>query len=124
MKSFLSMGLCGLASMVSLSMVAVADDADAGRKVAIEHCSRCHVIGDYNPRGGIDSTPSFQGLAKFDDYDVRFQTFYGRRPHPVFVRMEGVEDRTSPQLGAAAFDITDEQLDDILAFVETLRNQD
>ncbi len=32
-------------------------DAVAGRKVAIDNCSRCHVVGDYNPMGGIDSTP-------------------------------------------------------------------
>ncbi len=33
-------------------------DREAGRKMSLEHCARCHVIGDFNPFGGIGSTPS------------------------------------------------------------------
>ena len=40
--------------------------------------------------GGIGSTPSFQLLANsFPDYKDRFETFNARRPHPVFVIIEG-----------------------------------
>ena len=39
-------------------------DAEAGRKISETHCARCHVVGDFNPMGGIGSTPSFQLLAK------------------------------------------------------------
>ncbi len=34
--------------------------SEAGRKIAETHCARCHVVGDFNPMGGIGSTPSFQ----------------------------------------------------------------
>lgn len=65
-------------------------DPNAGRMVARQHCARCHVIGDFNPYGGIGSTPSFQLLARRSDWLERFQTFYERRPHPVFVRVPDV----------------------------------
>ena len=41
---------------------------EKGRKIATTHCARCHVVGDFNPSGGIGSTPSFQLLAKRGDY--------------------------------------------------------
>ena len=78
--------------VIGLPDGAAADDGDgdatAGRKLAAEHCTRCHVVGDINPRGGIDSTPKFERLAKFDDYHDRFRTFYVRRPHPMFVQID------------------------------------
>jgi hypothetical protein len=57
-------------------------DIKAGRKIAITHCARCHVIGSYNRFGGIDSTPPFQMLAKRADMAERLTTFYARCPHP------------------------------------------
>ncbi len=57
-------------------------DADAGRRLATTHCARCHVVGDHNKLGGIGSTPSFQLLARRDDYRERFETFYARRSPP------------------------------------------
>ena len=75
-------------------------DPDAGRKVSVAHCSRCHVVGDHNPYGGINSTPSFQLLAKRKDWMERFQTFYERRPHPVFIRVPDVPRWTSLPAGA------------------------
>ena len=38
-------------------------NAARGKTVAERHCARCHVVGDFNPYGGIGSTPSFQLLA-------------------------------------------------------------
>jgi mono/diheme cytochrome c family protein len=96
-------------------------DPREGRKVARVHCTRCHVVGDINPMGGIGSTPSFQYLVKRDDYIERFSTFYARRPHPVFTRIEGIEPWTDQPSHIATFEITPQQVDDILAFVETLR---
>ena len=61
---------------------ALADgDVKAGRRIAIEHCARCHVIGSYNRFGGIDSTPSFQMLARRADMADRVRTFYARGAH-------------------------------------------
>jgi hypothetical protein len=54
------------------------------------------------------------------DYLERFQTFYDRRPHPVFVRIPGIP-RWSNQPGyASEFTITLEQVEDIVAFIKTL----
>jgi len=100
-----------------------AADARRGQKIAEQHCSRCHVVGDYNPTGGISSTPSFQLLVKRrPDYRERFETFYARRPHPAFVIIEGIE-RLMPELPVNAEPITLPlaAVEDILAFVETLK---
>ena len=96
-------------------------DAEAGRKIAETHCARCHVIGDFNPMGGIGSTPSFQLLAKRDDRLERFGTFFERRPHPVFVRVPGVARWTELPSHVTEFTVTPANIDDIIAFVETLR---
>ena len=98
---------------------ALAGDAAKGRQLSIERCARCHVIGDYNRTGGLDSTPSFQWLKRMADYRERLLTFFARPPHPVFVRVPGVEQPGGTAY-ATVFEITPEQIEDILAFVETL----
>lgn len=96
-------------------------DREKGRNIAIKHCSRCHVVGDHNPYGGIGSTPSFQLLAKREDYLERFQTFYERRPHPVYVRVPGVPKWTELPSHVEEFTVNVEDIENIIAFVETLR---
>ena len=98
-----------------------AGDAAAGRKLALQHCARCHVVGDHNPYGGIGSTPSFQWLAKRADYLERFSTFFERRPHPVYVRVPGTERLTDLPSFVAEFTVTAENIEDLIAFVETLK---
>ncbi len=105
------------------SAPAAAGDAEKGLRIAIDHCARCHVIADHNPYGGIGSTPSFRIMARRDDYLERFQTFFERRPHPVFVRMPGVAPPTDNPAFVATFEIQPEQIDDIVAFVEAIRAQ-
>jgi mono/diheme cytochrome c family protein len=39
-------------------------DVERGKALAVENCARCHVIGDHNPSGGINSTPSFWIFAR------------------------------------------------------------
>lgn len=97
-----------------------AGDADKGRQIAIDHCSRCHVVPDHNPYGGIESTPSFRLLARRDDYLVRFETFFDRPPHPVVVRVPGVEPRSDDPAFVATFVIQPEQVDDIVAYARKL----
>ena len=94
---------------------------EKGRKIATTHCARCHVVGDFNPSGGIGSTPSFQLLVRRDDYLERFQTFFERRPHPVFVRVPGVPKWTNLPSYVAEFEVRLESIEDIIAFVRTLR---
>lgn len=98
-------------------------NGERGRKIAEEHCSRCHVVGDYNPNGGISSTPSFQLLVKRrPDYRERFETFFARRPHPAFISIKGA-GRLLEHLppNAAPIELPREAIADILAFVETLK---
>lgn len=94
---------------------------EKGREIATTHCARCHVVGDFNPYGGIGSTPSFQLLAKRDDYLERFGTFFERRPHPVFVRVPGVPKWSNLPSHVAEFEVLPESIEDIIAFVKTLR---
>ncbi len=108
-------------AMAPLSTALAGGNPESGRKISTEHCSRCHVIGDHNPYGGINSTPSFQLLAKRDDYLERFQTFYARRPHPVFVRVPDVPRWTDLPSHIPEFTIQPQDIDDIVAFIETLR---
>ncbi len=96
-------------------------DVDAGRRFATTHCARCHVVGDHNKFGGIGSTPSFQLLARMEDYLDRFSTFFARRPHPVFVRVPDVPKWSDAPVTIAEVEITIQDIDNIIAFVETLK---
>ncbi len=97
-------------------------DVKAGRAIAIKHCARCHVVGDYNRMGGIDSTPSFQMLARRAEFAERLQTFYQRRPHPVFVRVPGVPRWSRQPPYATPFTVTPKEIEHIIAFVRTLKS--
>ncbi len=114
-----------LAAVLAATVSAAAQDGDPakGRTLAQKHCSRCHVVGDFNPTGGISSTPSFQMLVKhLPDYQDRFRTFFARRPHPAFLTVEGV-GRPMEHLPANAQPVEIKQKDvlDVAAFVETLK---
>ena len=86
-------------------MAADEGDSAKGEKTATQWCSKCHVIGEYNRYGGINSTPSFYIMArKPDTYSDKLLTFQERRPH-----------------AAIKFDVTEQDLWDILAYVTTLK---
>jgi mono/diheme cytochrome c family protein len=74
--------------MAVLISLTVADTAHAegdrvrGRELAIAKCFQCHVIGDYNPYGGVSNSPSFYIFSeRLEVYRERLQTFDQRRPH-------------------------------------------
>lgn len=94
-----------------------------GKKIAETHCARCHVVGSFNPGGGISSTPSFQLLVKRrPDYKERFRTFFARRPHPAFLSIKGI-GRIRPDLppNAQPIELTEKDVLDISVFIETLK---
>ena len=94
-----------------------------GQAIAEKHCTRCHVVGSYNPGGGISSTPSFQLLVKRrPDYKERFRTFFSRRPHPAFLSIKGI-GRIRPDLppNAQPIELTEKDVLDVAAFIETLK---
>ena len=99
-------------------------DAERGREVAESHCSRCHVVGDFNRMGGIGSTPSFQLLVNaLKDFEERFTTFYARRPHGAFITVKGVPRLTDLPDNAAPIELTPEQVADVVAFARTLKKE-
>ena len=97
---------------------------EKGRSVAMEHCSRCHVVDDANPFAGIASTPSFKLLATgFDDWKERFETFHTRRPHPSVVRFDGVAPLSNALPTTKTVDMKLEDIDAIVAFASWLNSQ-
>ena len=93
-----------------------------GREVAHVHCARCHVGDSGNRLGGIGSTPSFRLLIMLPDGEHRMATFFDRRPHPAFVRMEGVEPLTPLPANAAEAEMTADDLDALIAYALSLKS--
>lgn len=96
---------------------------DKGKKIAAEHCTRCHVVGDINPNGGISSTPSFQLMVnELSDWKIRFETFHTRRPHPAIIRFKGYDySGDTPTTVPIILELED--VNAILAFAKTLKKQ-
>ena len=72
-----------MAIILVINGAALADgDPARGKTLAIENCAQCHVIGDHNPYGGVNNSPSFYVFAERPEfYEERLQTFDQRRPH-------------------------------------------
>ena len=99
-------------------------DVERGRTLAHQQCARCHVIGDFNPNGGIGSTPSFQLLVNaLKDHEQRFKTFFARRPHGAFVTVRGYPRLNELPDNAAPIEITYEEVEELLAFARTLKKK-
>lgn len=96
-------------------------DAVHGKDLVLTHCARCHVVGDHNPYGGIGNSPSFHRLVTWDDGIWRVSTFFQRPPHPVFVRVEGVPRRSDSPPTAATFRLSQQDLEDIVAFAKRMK---
>jgi len=79
-------------------------DAVRGWQLSQDICGRCHAIDPAAPWNSIGSTPSFMLMAKkLDRYADRVLTVSGRRPH--------IGQKLAP---------TNEELRDILAYIESL----
>ena len=99
---------------------------EKGREVVRQHCTRCHVVPNMNPYGGIGSTPSFAALKWLSDWEHRFEVFYTLPPHPALVNIQGVSEERSASLPVFVAEI-ELQIDDveaILSFVRTLETPD
>lgn len=104
------------------SSPASAGDAENGRRLAEQHCARCHVVGEVNRLGGIGSTPSFHLLVTaLKDWRQRFSTFFARRPHPAFLAIEGIgRPREDLPTNAHPIVLPRSAVEDILAHAEAL----
>ncbi len=123
-RSWLRKGLLFLSGLGAASFAACmdahADDIDVGRELSRTHCTRCHIVADFNTVS-IGSTPSFQMMVNAErDYLVAFLSFYALRPHPAFVRVEGIEPLNDLPSPIAEIHLTLDDVDDIAAFAGTL----
>ena len=115
-------GVLAAAAATQLLAQSAAAHVERGRSLAAEHCTRCHVVCDINPYGGIESTPSFIGMKYLADWERRFEEFYILPPHPALVRIAEVtadRDESRPVF-VQEIVLTLEDVDAILAFVRTL----
>ena len=108
-----------------MSFTAFADSQiERGFELARQYCSRCHVIGDYNRMGGIGNSHSFASMVKSVDWRERFQTFYARRPHPVFVRVPGYARWSNVEPYYPPFEILLSEIDLITEYAGSLQTTD
>ena len=110
-----------------LTQKGIADDIVLkGREIVRQHCTRCHVVPDMNPYGGIGSTPSFAAMKWRDDWEQRFEVFYTLPPHPALVNIVGVSEERPESLPVFISEIKlkIEEVDAILAFIRTLETPD
>ena len=99
-------------------------EAERGRAIARQHCSRCHVVDEATPFTGIASTPSFKLLVTaLSDWRERFSTFHTRLPHPSVIRFEGVAPESDQLPTSKTVDIRLEDIDAIVAFATWLKEQ-
>lgn len=111
-------------SLMAHSKFAFGASVEEGRKVSQAHCSRCHVVGSFNPNGGISSTPSFQLLVNaLKDYQERFDTFYLRPPHPAVIKVKGIQKQDDLPYNAAPVELTKSDIKNIAAFAKTLKKK-
>ncbi len=100
------------------------ESALRGLEISQQHCSRCHIVSDKNRYSSIETTPSFFGLRAMKDWKLRFSEFFVRPPHPALVNIADVTER-SKKLPAfvTEIDLTLEQIDDLVAYVEQLERK-
>ena len=116
--------LLGLSFLIIVKTVYAEENVIKGKNLAERHCARCHVVGDFNKFGGIGSTPSFQLIMGMKDGLERFETFFERRPHPVFVRVPSVPKWSKAPSYATEFTVTAQSLGHLLSFVRTITKKD
>lgn len=111
---------------VAAAEVEITAQAIAGKEVSYAKCSRCHVTERGRGIFGIGSTPSFAVLRGFEDWEVRFASFFVLNPHGAFTQVEDVTDpfpldRPSP---IAPVTLTLDDLDAILAYMAIVEPAD
>ncbi len=95
---------------------------ERGYEIAREHCARCHVISDDNRMSGISSTASFPMMVNYlDDWELRFETFFARNPHPAHVRVDGSDPPSEWPTGTVPVEITADDVEALLAYARSLR---
>ncbi|MEM9425606.1 MAG: hypothetical protein AAGA06_02790 [Pseudomonadota bacterium] len=98
-------------------------DKEAGGRLALQHCGRCHVVDQRNRMGGIGSTPSFAALRARSNWSDLFRAFWSHNPHPSFTQVKGLTEPFDPDkaLNIAPVEMTMDEVEAITAFVATLK---
>jgi len=101
-------------------------DVGEGEKLALLHCGRCHVVNEKNRMGGIGSTPSFAAMRAIPGWQDKFMAFWAVNPHPSFTQVEGLTRPFDPNKPPhiAPLEITQKEMDAILAFAATVTPKD
>lgn len=90
---------------VAASMAASAADIEHGEKLAREWCSNCHLVTPDQTSGG-DSAPTFSSIAETAEERASDLKAWLADPHPPMPN----------------FDLTIYEIDDLLAYIESLRD--
>ncbi len=116
----------GVEQQAEIEVLEVDGDANAGSKLALLHCGRCHVIDHRNTFGGIGSTPSFGAMKTLPNWFDRFSSFWSINPHPSFTQVEDVTEPFDPSRPPhiAPILLTLEEVEAITAFVVKLPVKD
>ena len=118
--------LCPYVMVIALQNAGADDAVAKGSEIVRQHCTRCQVVPNMNPYGGIGSTPSFAAIKGLADWEQRFEVFYSLPPHPALVKILGISEERATSLPAfvAEIELKIDDVDAILAFVHTLEIPD
>lgn len=100
---------------------AVEADDKTGEAISRQHCSRCHVVPNYNTMG-IGSTPSFKAMVQSPakDWRHKFEAFFSLPPHGTFVRIKEYRQITQTPSAVAPIVISLDDLDHLMAYIDRL----
>ena len=98
----------------------IVGNLENGRELSHDHCRRCHV-DRADKYAGIDNAPSFHAMRSFDDWYIRFSTFYAVSPHKALISVEGSGiEKDRALITIAPIDLKMDDINDIVAFVHSL----
>ena len=99
----------------------IVGNLDHGRELSRDHCRRCHKVDRADKYAGIDNAPSFHAMRSFDDWHIRFSTFYAVSPHKALISVEGSGiEKNRALITIAPIDLQMDDVNDIVAFVHSL----
>ena len=110
MHKWIHFGLLITALMFSgqASAQSVGADPAAGKELALELCSGCHVVADDQVRPAIDVVPAFAVIAnKRETTEFRIRVFLQDTPHPVMPN----------------FVFADDEVENLIAYILSLRDR-
>ena len=101
--------------------IVIVGDLDRGQELSWNHCRRCHKVDRADKYAGIGNAPSFHAMRSFNDWHLRFSTFYTVSPHKALISVKGSgieQDRAL--ITIAPIDLQMSDINDIVAFVHSL----